>query len=135
MSDDSRDEDTGYGNPPRATRFKKGQSGNPKGRPRGGRNFASDVDDVLGTKMTVQENGRPRQVTAQQAALLRLREKALKGDVRALDRLLTLADQRSAEREAQSKERSLTSDEDDILQRFLISHGVPVGGAGQDDGE
>ena len=115
--------------------FKKGQSGNPKGRPKGSRNFAKDLDVVLNTKVTVQENGQPRKMTTQQAALLRLVEKALKGDVRALDRLLTLADQRSADREAQNKERSLSSDEDDILKRFLISHGVPEGDEAQDDGK
>ena len=30
--------DVGYGKPPKATRFKKGQSGNPRGRPKGSRN-------------------------------------------------------------------------------------------------
>ena len=135
MSDDRDHYVVGYAKPPKHTRFKKGQSGNPKGRPKGSRNFATDLDDVLSTKVTVQENGRPREVTAQQATLLQLVAKALKGDVRAIDRLLTLADQRSAEREAQNKERKLTSGEEDILRDFLISHGVPVGGEEQDDGK
>ena len=41
------DHDAGYGKPPRHSRFKKGQSGNPKGRPRGGRNFSTDVKATL----------------------------------------------------------------------------------------
>jgi hypothetical protein len=31
----------GYGKPPVQTRFRKGQSGNPKGRGKGSRNFAT----------------------------------------------------------------------------------------------
>ena len=42
-----RDQDAGYGKPPRHSRFKKGQSGNPKGRPKGGRNFSTDVKATL----------------------------------------------------------------------------------------
>ena len=42
-----RDHDAGYGKPPRHSRFKKGQSGNPKGRPRGSRNFSTDLKATL----------------------------------------------------------------------------------------
>jgi len=117
MSDDRDDYDVGYGKPPKHTRFKKGQSGNPKGRPKGSRNFATDLDEVLSATMTVNENGSPKKVSSQLAALMRLREKALKGDPRALDRLLGLAADRSAEKEAQSTERSLSADETEILER------------------
>ncbi len=118
MSDDRDDDDVGYGKPPKHTRFKKGQSGNPKGRPKGARNFATDLDEVLKAPMTVTENGAPKRVSTQQAVLMRLREKALKGDPRALDRLLVLAADRSAEQEAQSAERSLSADEAEILERY-----------------
>lgn len=135
MSRKSKDYDVGYAKPPKDTRFRKGQSGNQKGRPKGSRNFAHDVDDILNAKMTVNENGRPRNVSTQLAALMRLREKALKGDARALDRLLSMADERSAEREALSKERNLSAHEEDILGRYVEGLGKSPGGEDQNDDE
>jgi hypothetical protein len=45
----------GYGRPPVHSRFKKGQSGNPKGRPRGRRSVASILHKILGEKVSVRE--------------------------------------------------------------------------------
>ena len=81
----------GYGRPPTDKRFKPGQSGNPKGRPKGVRNFKTDVEKTLSAPVKVTRDGKPKKVSTQEAALLRLREKALGGDARALDRLLGLA--------------------------------------------
>jgi hypothetical protein len=81
----------GYKRPPKHTRFKPGQSGNPKGRPRGTRNFTTDVKATLKALVKVTRDGIPHRVSTQEAALLRLREKALSGDPRALDRLLAYA--------------------------------------------
>jgi len=70
----------GYGKPPSATRFKKGQSGNPKGRPRGKRNSQIPYDHVLGQMVTVREDGRERRITAAEAFILQLTQKGLAGD-------------------------------------------------------
>ena len=86
-----RDHDAGYGKPPRHSQFKKGQSGNPKGRPRGSRNFSTDVKATLEEPIRVTHYGKAQTVSTQRAALLRLREKALGGEVRALDSLIELA--------------------------------------------
>ncbi|MBP0113867.1 DUF5681 domain-containing protein [Bradyrhizobium vignae] len=85
------DKGSGYGRPPLHTRFKPGQSGNPRGRPKGSLNFTTDLKNVLLAPVALNDAGRSRRVTTQKAALLRLREKALKGDVKALDRLLSYA--------------------------------------------
>lgn len=86
-----RDYEIGYGKPPKQTRFKAGQSGNPKGRPKGVRNFKTDLRATLRAPVKLMSGGRPRKVSTQKAMLLRLREKALGGDSRALDRLILLA--------------------------------------------
>jgi hypothetical protein len=81
----------GYRKPPLHTRFKPGQSGNPKGRSKGTSNFRTDVKSTLKAPVKVTRDGKPRKVSTQEAALLRLREKALGGDARALDQLINLA--------------------------------------------
>ena len=114
MSDDY---EVGRGRPPRNTQFKKGRSGNPKGRPKGSRNFAKDVKDALEQPVRLTEGGRLKTVSTQNAAIMRLREKALKGDARALDRLLDLARTYNDEDVAEDAARlSLTDNE--VLEAF-----------------
>jgi uncharacterized protein DUF5681 len=80
----------GYGRPPAASRFQPGQSGNPKGRPKGVRNASSLARDALERKIEVKVNGRRKNMTVRSAAYLRLAEKAVAGDAKALDYLLSL---------------------------------------------
>lgn len=82
----------GYGKPPREHRFAPGRSGNPRGRPRGSRGFKADVEAALSARISVNEQGRSRRISVQEAVLKRLVQKGLaEGDIRALARLLALA--------------------------------------------
>lgn len=74
MSDEP--EDVGKGRPPRGSQFKPGQSGNPRGRPRG-RRINTPYDVVLGRTLTIRENGIERQMRADAAFLLHLVTKGL----------------------------------------------------------
>src|ERR1700739_4829842 len=72
----------GYERPPKATRFKRGVSGNPKGRPKGSLNVATVFLRTLNEKVVVHEHGKRRTVTKLEAALTQLVNKAATGDLR-----------------------------------------------------
>ena len=82
------DDQVGYGRPPKTTRFKKGQSGNPKGRPKGSLNVATVLIKTLCEKVVINQNGQRKTVTKLEAAFKQLANKALSGDIRALRLLL-----------------------------------------------
>jgi hypothetical protein len=118
--DDAAKGDVGYRRPPRRHQFNKGKSGNPKGRPKGSRNFATDVKQMLSMPVPLaRERGR-KSISTQQAGLLRLREKALKGDPKALDRLLELARQHNGEVAAATDTDPLAPDDQAIIDAFLV---------------
>jgi hypothetical protein len=82
--------DVGYAKPPEHTRYKPGRSGNPRGRPKGVRNFSTDVKQTSRMPVVLVEGGKKRRTSTQVGVLLKLRELALKGNQRALDKLLDL---------------------------------------------
>ena len=82
----------GFGRPPRATRFKPGRSGNPRGRPRGARARRTIVEYLAAELHWVTEGGLQRQRTTLELILLRLRAKAVSGDLRAIEGLRAILD-------------------------------------------
>jgi hypothetical protein len=75
----SGDYDVGYAKAPASSRFKKGQSGNPRGRPRN-RHNEPPYEAVLGQKVSIREDGVERSVTAAEAFLLHMAKRGLDGD-------------------------------------------------------
>jgi hypothetical protein len=73
------DHGAGYGKPPLQTRFSKGQSGNPRGRPKGHHRNAP-FEAILGQTVTVREDGNERPISASEAFLLQLTKRGLEGD-------------------------------------------------------
>jgi hypothetical protein len=74
------------------TRFKKGQSGNPSGRPKGRKNDAVLIKDLLFKTIRVSDGGRVRSVPKIVAAIEVCLNKALKGDIRALEKIMKIAE-------------------------------------------
>jgi hypothetical protein len=81
-----------YRQPPRASRFTKGRSGNPAGRPRG-RHREAPYEAVLGQTVKIREGGTERHVTAAEAFLLQLTKRALEGDGAAARESLAMIEQ------------------------------------------
>lgn len=80
----------GFGKPPTASRFKKGVSGNPKGRPRGKRNAATELARALNQKIPVVENGRRRMITKREAMITQMVNQSVRGEPRARKQVLDL---------------------------------------------
>lgn len=88
---------TGRGSPPEASRFRKGRSGNPKGRPkRAGKPAASAFDILIDKVLTVTHGGRPREVTVEEALQHRAYQKAIAGNRPARRTVLTMIAKREA---------------------------------------
>ncbi len=121
---DNSNYEVGYGKPPKSTRFKPGKSGNPNGRPKGSRNFATDLRDVLEMPVPISEGGKRTTMSTQKAALMRLREKALKGDHRALERLLTLALAHDPGEDSKIEQPRLSPEDQAILAGVLKRNGI-----------
>src|SRR5579864_5263609 len=79
-----RDYEVGFGKPPRHSRFVKGRSGNPKGRPNGSKNLATLFREALNETVTVVENGRRRRITKREAVIAQLVNKSAGADLRAI---------------------------------------------------
>lgn len=121
----------GYGRPPRHTRFRKGRSGNPKGRPKHTRNLKSDLVDELRESILVREGNRERHISKQRAMLKSLTAKAIKGDPRAANIILNMI-MRVLEREAPlDSTDDLDAADRAILERFYMRtiHSHPSTGA------
>ena len=82
--------EVGYCRPPRHTRFKKGQSGNPKGRPRGTISTGRMINRALDETITITENGKSRRIRKREAIVKAMIAKALRGELRTLTHLLQL---------------------------------------------
>jgi Family of unknown function (DUF5681) len=85
-----RDYEVGYGKPPDHTRFKRGQSGNPRGRPSGSKNLSTLLGEALSEHVIVAENGRRRKITKRQAIITQLVNRSAQADLRAIKILLDI---------------------------------------------
>lgn len=73
----------GYKAPPKEHQFKKGRSGNPKGRPKGTQSHAKIAQKVLSETHVLSENGRKEIRTTMELVILKLRQLAFSGNNRA----------------------------------------------------
>ena len=75
--------EVGYGKPPRDTQFAPGRSGNPQGRPKGAKNFATALEQELCATALVNDNGRRRRLSRRQIIAKRWVDRAAEGDLKA----------------------------------------------------
>ncbi|MEM8936284.1 MAG: DUF5681 domain-containing protein [Pseudomonadota bacterium] len=93
QSETEETETIGYGNPPKAGQFKKGQSGNPAGRPKGSKNMRTLFESLEAKQIPIKNEAGDDQVGVIEAIILKLGENALKGDHKAIAKILELKGQ------------------------------------------
>ena len=107
--------ETGYKKPPKATQFKKGQSGNPGGRKKGSRNFKTLLEELMA--LEVDQPGKKRKIELKEALLLKQADCGLKGDWRATDSLLDRYERHT--RNQVEPQSELPEEDERMLDEFL----------------
>ena len=107
------DYEVGYGKPPRHTRFVKGRSGNPRGRPPGAKNFTTLLNEALNEGVLVAESGGRRKISKREAIVTQLVNRSAAADFRAIKILLDIMRDIERQTEPGSRETAKFSEADE----------------------
>lgn len=113
-----RDYVVGYGKPPLHSRFQKGRSGNPKGRPRGRRNMSTLLSDALNGSVIVVENGRRKKITKREAIVTQLVNKSASADLKATQMVLAMLSDLESRADASADPAPFTEADQQVIQRI-----------------
>jgi hypothetical protein len=108
----------GYKRPPKSSQFKKGASGNSKGRPKGSNNLLTVLEKELGQSIVVNENGKKKTITRLQAMVKRMVAGALQGEHRPLLTLVEIL-RRTGRFEGTDVESLVPDDYETILESYV----------------
>ena len=114
-----RDYAVGYRRPPEATKFKPGQSGNLKGRPKGVRPIGAVLHEIFHRPTPVIENGKTRRVSILEAVLQRLARDAMRGDPRAIQLSFSLLARYAGSAQGAPALEDLLEEDAAILAKYL----------------
>ena len=89
----SNNYEVGYGKPPKSTQFKPGESGNPKGRPKGSKNLPTVLQETLNQRVVITEGNKKVTVTMLEALVKSLTANAIKGKAGATNMAFNLIQQ------------------------------------------
>lgn len=128
---DPQEYEVGYKRPPRSTRFKPGQSGNPGGRRKGSRNFTTALETELNARISIMENGIRKTLSKREVIAKRVVNGSVAGDYSAIKVVLAQEQHRElAQLQDQDEARALRQPDHKVLmsfrQRLLEMEGMPV---------
>ena len=126
--------EVGYGRPPACAQFKKGVSGNPRGRPRGSKSLKTLIRNALEATVEVKDGlGRRRTLPVVVALLQKQIELGLKGSDRSTLAIIKLAEQFGAMKEVEGDDESALSPAENALLEDLLSRLTQTGTPGGDE--
>jgi hypothetical protein len=111
----SPEEAVGYGRPPKATRWKPGQSGNPRGKTKGVKSLKKIVQNEAASKIIVKEGGKSKTLTKAEVVLKALWSKAMQGDVKAILAVMTLLKEMLPTDAVEASKAGLSAEDQKIL--------------------
>jgi Family of unknown function (DUF5681) len=111
--------EVGRGKPPLGTRFQKGRSGNPKGRPRGTKNLKTDLMEELQETIVVREGDRTVRMSKQRLMIKTVMNMSLRGDARAFVALLRMMMSLMPDVGSTEVAPALSVDEKELLQGLV----------------
>jgi len=122
--------EVGYGKPPRSTQFKKGVSGNPKGRPKKALDFDNELLRQSRASITLNDNGLRKRISKHEAVIMQLLNKAMGGNISAartyLDRHQAASEKVALLEVAQSRDLEKYNDLDSLtdggIMRFIVEN-------------
>jgi hypothetical protein len=113
------DYEVGYGRPPVGTRFKLGDIGNPKGRPRKKKTVGQTLQEALMMRIRLEVNGRWKTMTAQELMIQNLVRSAARGNTRDMRLVFALIDRYQDSPETTLNLTELESEDRKILEEYL----------------
>jgi hypothetical protein len=122
--------DVGYRKPPKASRWRKGQSGNRRGRLKGTRNFKTELTEELGEIIDIKERGVARRITKQRALVKAMTAKAVQGDTRAANILINIIFRLLRPELIEDVPTDLTKEDQAILDTFVVRRRTDDEGSG-----
>lgn len=117
----SGEEVVGRGKPPKATRFKPGQCGNPKGRPKGSKNVTTHIREEMNVRIPVTEEGKRRKITKGQAVAKQLVNKAVAGDPKAAAAIMAQERLQTERGGGGASDDALQRPEDDLTMESILN--------------
>jgi hypothetical protein len=122
----NEDDDVGYRKPPKASRWRKGQSGNRRGRQKGVRNLKTELAEELGEIVSIKEQGLAKTITKQRALIKAMTLKAVQGDTRAANILINMMFRLLHPELIEGLPAELAKEDQAILDAFVVRRRPPT---------
>ena len=110
--------EVGYMKPPKRGQFQAGQSGNPKGRPKGAKCARTILTGLMAEMQIIMVDGQHKSVSRLEAMMMQLTNKALKGDLKAQSTILAMLDENEQAGQIREQTRFNTETDKQVMQNL-----------------